>query len=184
MAVMFWLLYTVIHEAGHILALKAFGAWGNGGAALLPLPGQMPHVSGDPSAHLAPWQIAVAAIAGPLLPTFLGYLSFALGYCPPGSRRRAQHRWADITWSVLTFMLVFPQAVVVPMVLTGIAQDRDYSLFVQNMGPLLWLAKLGLAVTALANLLIAAKLVRHLVLRLRGARTATKEDAANGSQRA
>src|SRR5689334_5404268 len=70
MAATFWLVCTAIHEAGHILALKAFGAWGHGAAAFLPLPEKMPHVSGDPSIHLAPRQIALAALAGPLLPTF------------------------------------------------------------------------------------------------------------------
>ena len=171
MAATFWLLYTVIHEAGHILALKAFGAWGQGEASLLPLPGHMPHVSGDPSAHLAPWQIAVTALAGPLLPTFLGYLSFALLSFPPGSRCRAQYLWADVAWSLLTVMLVFPEAAMVPMLLTGVTQDHDYSLVVQNTGRLLWLANVGLGVSALANLFMAGKLVKDLILRLRRART-------------
>ena len=135
-----------------------------------------------PSAHLAPWQIAVAALAGPLLPTFLGYLSFALWCCPPGSRHRAQHLWGGIAWSLLTLMLLFPQALMVPMLLMGVTEDRDYSLMVQNMGSFLWLAKLALAVTALANLLMGGRLVKDLVLGLRRARTANKNGAANRSQ--
>ena len=183
LVVMFWLVYTSTHEAGHILALKAFGAWGHGGAALLlPLPGHMPHVSGDPSAHLAPWQVAVAALAGPLLPTLVGYLSFALGSCPPSRRRRAHYLWVGIVWPLLTLMLLFPEAAMVPLLLTGVAQDRDYSLVVQNMGPWLWLAKLALAVTALANLLMAGRLVKDLVLGLRRAGTANQHGAANRSQ--
>jgi hypothetical protein len=178
----FWLLYSVIHETGHILALIAFGAWQHGGATLLPVPGQMPHVSGDPSAHLVPWQIAVAALSGPLLPTLLGYVSFGFWSTQLGSRCRSQRLWADVGWSLFTVMLVFPQAALMPLLLTGVAQDRDYSLLTQNVGPSLWVVKTALAALSLINLLILVKLVRHLVLQLRGLRTANKDGAANGSQ--
>jgi hypothetical protein len=79
-------------------------------------------------------------------------------------------------------MLVFPQAALMPLLLTGVAQDRDYSLLTQNVGPSLWVVKTALAALALINLLILVKLVRHLVLQLRGLRTANKDGAANGSQ--
>ena len=177
----FWLVYSVVHETGHILALIAFGAWQHGGATLLPVPGQMPHVSGDPSAHLAPWQIAVTALSGPLLPTLLGYVSFGFWSTQLGGRCRSQRLWADVGWSLFTVMLVFPQAALVPLLLTGAAQDRDYSLLTQNLGPSLWAVKTALAALTLINLLILVKLVRHLVLRLRRLRMA-KDGAANGRQ--
>ena len=170
----FWLLYSVVHEAGHILALIAFGAWQHGGATLLPIPGQMPHVSGDPSAHLAPWQIAVTALSGPLLPTLLGYVFFGFWSTQLSSRCRSQRLWADVGWSLCILMLVFPQAVLVPLLLTGAVQDRDYSLVTRNVGPSLWVVQTALAALALMNLLILVKLVRHLVLRLRRLRMANK----------
>ena len=92
----FWLVYPVIHEAGHALALGLFGAWNPAGTSLLPLSGQLPHVSGNLSAHLAPWQVSVAAVAGPLLPTLLGYAFFALWVSPWGRGWRSQRFRADL----------------------------------------------------------------------------------------
>lgn len=166
-----WMVYAVIHETGHILALKAFGAWGNGGALLLPLPGQTPHVSGDPSAHLEHWQMAVAAISGPLLPTLVGYLSFVLLLVfragPFGNRQRARGLWAEKIWSLFTIMMVFPQAVPAPMLFPNAIHDRDYSLFIENAGQSPWLANIALGVIALINLAIIAWVAKSLFVRCR-----------------
>jgi hypothetical protein len=164
---MFWLLYSVIHETGHILALKTFGAWGQGGALLLPLPGQNPHVSGDPSAHLEHWQIAVAAVSGGLLPTFVGYLSFVLWASPCGSRCRAQVLWIEMIWSLFTIMMLFPQAVPAPMLFPKVIHDRDYALFIQNVSMSTWLANTAIALIALVNLTLVVWVARSLFLRIR-----------------
>lgn len=169
----FWLTYSVIHETGHILALKAFGAWGHGGALLLPLPGQAPHVSGDPSAHLEHWQIAVTAISGPLLPTLIGYLSVAFWASPYGSTRRSQRLWVEMIWSLFTIMMLFAQAVPAPMLLPNVIHDRDYSLFIQNVGLSPWLANTAVAVIALVNLTLVVWVARSLILRVRAAASQT-----------
>jgi hypothetical protein len=178
---MFWLLYSALHEMGHILALKSFGAWQRGSATLLPLPGQMPHVSADPAAPLAPWQIAVVAISGGLLPTLLGYVVFAAWASPPGSRFRSQRLWADIGWSLLAVMLLFPQAALVPMLLVNAVKDRDYSVFMQNIGRWSSLANTALTMLTLINLAIVGCVVKHF-FRLRRIRTANPQGGANGRQ--
>ena len=170
----FWLVYPVAHEAGHVLALRIFDAWEPAGTSLLPFSGQLPHVSGRLSAHLAPWQIAVAAIAGGLLPTLLGYASFALWVSPFGRRWRSQRLRADFGWSAFTLMLVFPQAVPGPMLFPRLIHDRDYSLFIQNAGLPLWIANSAMAVVALINLTVVAWLGKHFVLRIRTARRANQ----------
>jgi hypothetical protein len=178
----FWMLYTMIHETGHILALKAFGAWRNGGALLLPLPGQNPHVSGDPSAHLEHWQIAVAAISGGLLPTLVGYLSFAFWASPFGNRHRLQGLWIERMWSLFTIMMLFPQAVPAPMLFPKAIHDTDYSLFIQNVGPSAWLANTGTALIALINLTLVVWVAKSLLLRSRAAaKTLHATAAAPGS---
>ena len=157
----FWMMYSVIHETGHILALKTFGAWGQGRALLLPLPGQAPHVAGDPSAHLEHWQVAVAAISGGLLPTLVGYLSFVLWLILYGNRHHSKGRWVERIWLVFTIIMVFPQAVPAPMLFPNAIHDRDYSLFIQNVSSP-WLANTAIAVIALINLTIVVWLVQRL----------------------
>jgi hypothetical protein len=170
----FWLVYPLVHEAGHALALSAYNAWEAAGTSLSPIGGQLPHVSAKPSAHLARWQIAIAAIAGGLLPTLLGYASFALGVSPFGRRWRSHGLRADLGWCAFTLMLVFPQAVPGPMLFPGVIHDTDYTLFIQNVGLPLWIANSALAVIALINLTIVAWLGRHLFLRIRTARKANQ----------
>ena len=171
----FWLVYPMVHEAGHIVALRIFDAWQPGGSSLLPLGGQTPHVSENPSAHLAPWQIPITAIAGGLLPTLLGYLSFALWVSPYGRRWRTQRLGVDLGWSVLTVMLVFPQAVPAPMLFPRVIHDRDYSVFIQNAGLPLWLANSTLGVVALINLAVVAWILKHVFLRIRAVRRANQD---------
>ncbi|MGA2555806.1 MAG: hypothetical protein ABSG04_05975 [Verrucomicrobiota bacterium] len=163
----FWLVYPVVHEAGHALALRAFDAWDPAGTQMLPFGGQLPHVSGKPSAQLAPWQTAVAAIAGPLLPTLLGYVSFALWVSRFGRRWRSQRLRADLMWSLLTLMLVIPQAV--PL-FPNVVHDRDYSIFVENLRLPLWTANSAIAAVALVNLAITAWVAKHFFLRIRAVR--------------
>jgi hypothetical protein len=179
----FWLVYPMVHEAGHIVALRVFDAWQPGGTSLLPLGGQTPHVSGNPAAHLAPWQIAVAAIAGGLLPTLLGYASFAVWASRLGRKWRAQGLRADLGWCAFTLMLVFPQAVPVPMLFPHVIHDRDYALFIQNVGLPLCIANSGLAVIAVINLAVVAWLGRHLFLRIRTARRANQTVQRTGASR-
>jgi hypothetical protein len=174
--VMFWLLYSVIHETGHILALKAFGAWGQGGALLLPLPGQQPHVSGDPSVHLEHWQIAIAAISGGLLPTLVGYLSFVFWASPYGSRCRVQSLRIEMIWSLFTFMMLFPQAVPAPMLFPKAIYDGDYSLFIQNVGLPLWLANTVIALIAVINLMVVLSVLRSLFQKIRTANNGMQSD--------
>jgi hypothetical protein len=172
----FWLLYPVVHEVGHMLALMAFDAWGTSGTlVVLPLDGQLPHVAGKPSADLAPWQIAVAAIAGPLLPTLLGYASFALWISPYGRRWRANHLLIDVGWSMLTVMLVFPIVVMwVPMLFPHTFPERDCSLFLDNVGVPLWGVNSAVVVVALINLAIVVWMMKHLVPRIRAVRKANR----------
>ena len=178
--VVFLLMYSVIHETGHILALKAFGAWGHGGALLLPLPGQVPHVSGDPSAHLQGWQIAVTAMLGPLLPTLFGYLSFAFWVSPFGRRRRSQSQRVELIWSLFMIMMLLPQAVPAPMLFPSVVHDRDYSLLVQNVGQSPWLANAAVAMVAVVNAALVAWVGRNFILRLRS--IANQQRRGNGNQ--
>jgi hypothetical protein len=170
-------MYSVIHETGHILALKAFGAWGHGGALLLPLPGQAPHVSGDPSAHLEPWQIAVTAMLGPLLPTLIGYLSFAFWVSPFGSSRCSRSLRLDLSLSLFMIMMLLPQAIPAPMLFPSAVHDRDYSLFVQNVGRSTWLANAAVAIIALVNATLVVWVGRSLMRRLRAAANRRNDNA-------
>lgn len=166
-ALLFWMLYSVIHEMGHILALKAFGAWGQDGALLIPLPGQIPHVSGDPTAHLEHWQIAIAAIAGGLLPTLVGYLSFILWISPYGSRCREQSLRIEMIWLMFTIMMLFPQAIPAPMLFPNAIHDRDYTMFIQNVPISPWLANTAIALIALVNLILVVWVIKSLFMRIR-----------------
>lgn len=161
------LVYTVVHEGGHILVLMSMAALDTSRTSVFPVNGQLPHAAAAPSAHLSPFELAAMAIAGPLLPTLLGYGSFAVWRSRFGRRWRAQRLRADIGWSLLTVILLLPEAVTTPLWLARVLPDKDYSLFVQNAGLPLWISSPALAVVALVNSVLAASLVKHFVLRVR-----------------
>jgi hypothetical protein len=170
--------YPVVHEAGHILALVTFGAYDPSTTRLLPV-GGLPHVGGKLSFHPAPWQTAVAAIAGPVLPTLLGYFSFAVWLSPLGRRWRERHLRMDMGWCMLTLVLVVPQAVPAPLLFPSLVTDRNYSLFIENVGRSLWIANSALAVVALVNLAIVVWLMKHVVSCVRTVRDARREQVAS-----
>jgi len=116
----------------------------------------------------------MTAMAGPLLPTLLGYASFAFWISPYGRRWRAHRVGIDIGWSMLTFMLVVPQAVPVPMLFPHAMPDRDSTLFVDNVGIPLWGVQFAVVVVALINLAIVVWVLRHLALCIRAARRANQ----------
>lgn len=176
----FWLAYPLAHEAGHVLALRIFDAWDPAGTSMLPVGGQLPHVSVNADTKLTPWQISVVAAAGPLLPTLLGYVSFALGMSPFGHRRRSQDPRVNIGWSLLTLILVFPQAVPASMFFPSAVPDGDYSLFIQNIAMPLWVAYSATVVVAVINLVITVWLVKSYVLRIRAARRELSSGSPNG----
>jgi hypothetical protein len=175
--VAFIFIYLVLHEGGHLAALAVWGAWDSSKTDLVGIAGR-PHVSGRMSAQLTPFKIAIAALAGPILPTLLGYALFALWISVPGHRWRESRLWLDVFWSVWTVLLVLPQAAATPLKIAS--PDADYSAFVKNIGLPLWLSNSLLLAIALINAVVIFVIVRHIVLRIRASRRGSTNSEISG----
>jgi len=161
---------------------EVLGHYRPSGTSVLPLDGQLPHVTGNPSAHLAPWQIAMTAMAGPLLPTLIGYALLVFWVSPSGRRWRTRRPGIDLGGSLLIVILVFPQVVSPVLVLFPHAMpDRDTSLFMENVGQPLWGVRIAIVAVALINLAIVVWVLRCLVLRIRAARRALQGAQRTGA---
>lgn len=173
----FVFVYPVLHEVGHLAALAVWGGWDSSKTDLVGITGR-PHVSGRMLAQLTPFQIAIAALAGAMLPTLLGYALFALWTSAPGRRWRETRLGLDVLWSGWTALLVFPQAAATPFEIAS--PDTDYSAFIKNIGLPLWLSNSLLLAIALINAVVIFVIVRHVVLRIRASRRGSTNSEISG----
>ncbi len=80
-----------------------------------------------------------------------------------------QNLWVERIWSLFTIVMLFPQAVPAPMLFPHAIHDRDYSLFIQNVGLSAWVANTAIALIALINLTLVVRVAKSLFLRSRAA---------------
>jgi len=152
--------YVLAHEGGHALAAAAFGVLDIRHSDFLGLRGQ-PGVMTTSRERLAAWQNATFSIAGPVLPTILGYLLFALWISKPGRRLRSRSSLADEIWSGLVGVLLVGQFGYV-LAATGLVTDGDYLGFIRNIGQARALADAVLGAAAIVNAVIIYIVGRHL----------------------
>jgi len=155
--------YVLAHEGGHALALAAFGLGVDFRRSdFLGLHGQ-PGVMGMIASreHLAAWQNATIAMAGPGLPTLLGYLLFALWISGPGRRLRSKWRLADEIWSGLVGVFLFAHLGMI-LAATGLVSDGDYSGFIRNVGQAHIVANVAMVAIGVINAVIIYIVGRHL----------------------
>jgi hypothetical protein len=155
------LLYPLLHEGGHALAAAAFGVYDPAGSDLLGLRGE-PHASGMRGLEgVAAAPHAIISSAGPLLPTLVAYLSFALWRSRWGKRVRGRAPVADAFWCGLTAVLLFGHlGLLLP--LAGLMQDADYRGFAEGSGPWHIAARALVVILALVNSALIVALLRHL----------------------
>lgn len=152
------LLYPAIHETGHNLALSAFGACDWSRTDFIGMSGT-PHSGRAQGVDLQPWQTSIVSLGGPLLPTLVGFVLFALWkYC-----RRISHSplWESmLLWT--TALLLLPQ-LTYPLLVTGIVQDGDYSGYIDNFPGPAWAGNLLLLVLAVVCAFLLVRIARRLL---------------------
>jgi len=156
--------YVLAHEGGHALALAAFGVGVDiRHSDFLGLHGQ-PGVMGIATSreHLAAWQNATIAMAGPALPTILAYVLFGFWIAGPGKKLRSRSPLADEIWSGLVGVFLFAHFGWV-LAATGLVTDGDYLGFIRNIGQARALADAVLGAVAIVNAVIIYIVGRHLV---------------------
>ena len=154
------ILYLLLHEGGHAIASLSFGSFDFSRSDFFGIHGS-PHAGTSPDVHLPSWQRAIEDIAGPLLPTFAGYIVFALWATAWGRRMRQNNIMTDMFWSCSLFILLFPIiGLFIPMI--GISADGDYDGFVKYAPLARWQINTLLSIVVIINAVILCKVVPHL----------------------
>ncbi len=158
------LAYVLAHEGGHALAAAVFGAFDGARSDFFGLGGS-PHSGLRRDVQLLAWQAAVVSISGPLLPTLVGWVLFAVGRSARGRAIRSARPILDLFWSFTTAgMLIGQLGCIVPVL--GLGYDGDYSGLTDNIGIERWVINGVLLVLAGVNAyLLSRVLPRLLVLR-------------------
>jgi hypothetical protein len=131
-------LYLLFHEGGHSLAHFAFGRFDFANSDFWGLHGS-PHSAGTVGPLLKPWQRSLIAGAGPMLPTFAGWVLFLLWSSRFGQSLRSARPLINIYWSAIVATLVFPGLAATPGYLSGIISDGDWRGFITNVSGPRWL---------------------------------------------
>lgn len=155
--------YVLAHEAGHALAMTAFGLGVDFSRSdFLGLHGQPGVMAGSTSReHLAAWQDATISLAGDALPTALAYLLFALWISGPGKRLRSRWRLVDEIWSWLVGAFLFAHFGWV-LAATGLVADADYMGLIRSVGDARALANVAIVAVGVVNAMIIYIVARHL----------------------
>ena len=155
------LFYLLLHEGGHALAAISFGSFDLSRSDFFGLYGN-PHCGFNPKVQLANWQKAIRFIAGPLLPTLVGYILFAFWRTKWGTGLRGKSAIVDLFWSVTIFTIFFSHlGLLIPI--TRLGSDSDYSGFINHIPFARWQADALLLIVALINVYLLFRIVRHLV---------------------
>lgn len=153
-------LYLLFHEGGHALASICFGNFDLGRSDFFGL-GGTPHSGIDPRHRLEPWQEAIQSIAGPLLPSLIGYVLFAVWRTRWAEQLRARRFLVDLYWTVGVFLLLFGHFGMLMPVL-GLRGDGDYNGFVNNVSLEAWQANALLLLILAVNAWLLYFVARHL----------------------
>jgi hypothetical protein len=154
-------LYPLLHEGGHAIALAAFHRLDLSDTDFIGLGGE-PHAGITPGPRLPAMQQWIVSLAGPALPTVVGYVLFLPWLSGRGRSLRNARPALDFFWSVLIAGFLFAWiGYLAPM--TGLAGDSDYSGFVQGVGLSRWQANGILLVVMAANAAAIVAVVRHLL---------------------
>lgn len=155
------LVYLVFHEGGHALVALLLGTLDLGHSDPFGLSGR-PHISYREGMVLTDWQVLVRAAAGPLLPTFVGFISFALWRSRWGRAVRVDHQAGDVFWSLLTFGLLMGQVGMLLPVMR-LAHDGDYDTMIRD-GPVPgWMIDGTFLLLGIVALALVYRIVRDMV---------------------
>jgi len=176
------LVYLILHEGGHSLALLVFGALDPSRSDMLGLHGS-PHVGMLMGAKLTGWRWAAVAIAGPAVPILVGWVLLVVGLTPAGRLIRARRPALDLLLSLAAALFLFT-GVAGPAEGLGILNpDGDFRGFVENVALPLWAAKAILAASGLVSFATSIAVARHVVLLVRSMRQAQQITTDKGSSR-
>lgn len=170
-------LYLLLHEGAHALASISFGNFDLSRSDFFGLHGS-PHSGIRPEIQLKDWQKAIQSIAGPFLPSLVGYIFFAVWRSKWGTRIRGKMTTVDIFWSFAIFFLLFAHLGLL-LSMIGLRPDTDYSGFVNHVPFVLWQANTLLVLIASINAYLLYRTLSHLV---KLCRTLMRELAGKGRQ--
>ena len=160
--------YPLVHEGGHAIALAALGRLDLVRSDFIGLGGE-PHIGRAFGGPLLDWQEAIISMAGPALPTLVGYGLFALWLSKGARRMRARALILDAFWSAFIVLFLFAHVgYVLPA--TGLVIDSDYSAFVEHVRLARGQVNVLLGVTGIVNVAIICTVARYwmsLVRRLK-----------------
>ena len=154
--------YLLAHEGGHALAAAAFGAFDGARSDFFGISGS-PHSGLRRDVQLLAWQAAVVSISGPLLPTLVGWVLFAIWRSARGRAVRSARPILDLFWSFTTAgMLIGQLGCIVPVL--GLGYDGDYSGLVGNVSIDRWLINGMLLALAGVNAYLLWRVASHLLI--------------------
>jgi hypothetical protein len=153
-------LYLLFHEGGHALTSIYFGNFDLSRSDFFGLRG-LPHSGVNPQHHLEAWQEASQSIAGPLLPSLMGYVLFVIWRTKWAEQVRARRFLVDLYWTAGVFVLLFAHFGMLTPVL-GLREDGDYNGFVKNISFEAWQANAFLLFILAVNMCLLSFVIRHL----------------------
>jgi hypothetical protein len=174
------LVYLILHEGGHNLALYLFGALDLSQSDMLGLGGH-PHGGMLMGAELTGWQCAVVSIAGPALPILVGWALLVVGLTPAVRRVRARRPAPDLCLSLAAALFLFTGVALAAQALGILSPDGDFRGFVENVALPLWAAKAILGAFGLLSFAACIAVARHVVLLIRSMRRAQQTTTEKGS---
>jgi hypothetical protein len=174
------LVYLILHEGGHNLALYLFGALDLGRSDMLGLRGH-PHGGMLMGAELTGWQHAVVSIAGPAVPILVGWVLLVLGLTPVGRRIRARRPTLDLFLSMAAALFLFTGVAGAAEAVPMLNPDGDFRGFVENVALPLWAAKAILGAFGLLSFAASIAVARHVVFLVRSMRRTHQTPAEKGS---
>ena len=161
-------IYGILHEGGHVLALGLFGGADLASSDFLGLSGQaFAHSLGR--ALLADWQDALVRISGPLLPSLVAYVAFG---CAMLYWRRNPRFFTGLLGAGLLMVLLrllLSHLLLLPE-MAGFLSDganSDYPMFLKRYHGSVWLFQVAALSTALVNVWMMAQLVRRFLAQRR-----------------
>jgi hypothetical protein len=174
------LVYLILHEGGHNLALLVFGALDLSRSDTLGLRGH-PHGGVLIGAKLIGWRWAAVAIAGPAVPIVVGWVLLVLGVTASGRSIRARRPTLDLFLSLAAALFLFTGVAGAAEAVPMLNPDGDFRGFVENVALPLWAAKAILAASGLVSFAASIAVARHVVLLVRSMRRAQQTTTEKGS---
>lgn len=161
LAVLLLFLYLLFHEGGHALAAAVFGRFDWAGSDFFGLHGS-PHVSLTSYKVEIPWQRATISLAGPMLPTLVGWLLFLFWRSRRIREWRSGRAVENLFFTAIVAMLVFP-FVIVPGFMLGLISDGDWRGFIENIPGPHWFIYSLLSIAFIICIAILWRVVPELI---------------------